>query len=186
MASVARMHGLNFPSQSGRALFGAALLLRREGGGNEKEGSMVLALGSMYLRPFLAQMASPLRKGMATRSASSRLRRDGASMHARLHPEAMPRSGVQEACRASTNAPSVWESSGLIKRKAKMAKLKNVAWHDRPRMERLAAVMYPHLADEQAQREMAYYSRLEKKRSPIDGIADGAKLRGHGPSRRRS
>jgi hypothetical protein len=67
-----------------------------------------------------------------------------------------------------------------------MAKLKNVAWHDRPRIERLAAVMYPQLADEQAQREMAYYSRLEGKQSPIDGIADAETARRPGPSRRRS
>jgi len=67
-----------------------------------------------------------------------------------------------------------------------MSKMRPVRWHDRPRMERLAAVMYPHLADEQAQQEMAYYSRLESKRSPVDGIADADRARRHGPSRRRS
>jgi hypothetical protein len=48
-----------------------------------------------------------------------------------------------------------------------MAKMKPVAWHQRPRIERLAAIMYPNLADEQAKREMAYYSAQEGKQNPM-------------------
>jgi hypothetical protein len=47
-------------------------------------------------------------------------------------------------------------------------KMKPVTWHQRPRMNRIAAIMYPSLADEQAQREMEYYARQEGKRSPMD------------------
>ena len=47
-----------------------------------------------------------------------------------------------------------------------MTKMKPIAWHERPRMNRLASVMYPGLADEQAKREMDYYAKQEGKRSP--------------------
>jgi hypothetical protein len=46
-------------------------------------------------------------------------------------------------------------------------KMKPVTWHQRPRMNRIASIMYPALADEQAQREMEYYARQEGKRSPM-------------------
>jgi hypothetical protein len=47
-------------------------------------------------------------------------------------------------------------------------KMRPVSWHQRPRMNRLASIIYPSLADDQAKRDMAYYSRLEGKRSPMD------------------
>jgi hypothetical protein len=34
-------------------------------------------------------------------------------------------------------------------------------------MNRIASIMYPGLADEQAQREMEYYARQEGKQSPM-------------------
>jgi hypothetical protein len=46
-------------------------------------------------------------------------------------------------------------------------KMKPVTWHQRPRMNRIASIMYPGLADEQAQREMEYYFRQEGKQSPM-------------------
>jgi hypothetical protein len=46
-------------------------------------------------------------------------------------------------------------------------KMKPVAWHERPRSNRLASIMYPGLADEQAKRDMDYYAKLEGKVSPL-------------------
>jgi hypothetical protein len=34
-------------------------------------------------------------------------------------------------------------------------------------MNRIASIMYPSLADEQAKKEMEYYARQERKRSPL-------------------
>jgi hypothetical protein len=51
---------------------------------------------------------------------------------------------------------------------AKMAtKMKQPVWHQRPRIERLAAILYPGLADDQARRDMNYFAALEKKQSPV-------------------
>jgi hypothetical protein len=41
-------------------------------------------------------------------------------------------------------------------------------WHQRPRAERLAAVMYPDLTDAETQREMAQLARNEGRRPPFD------------------
>lgn len=48
-----------------------------------------------------------------------------------------------------------------------MTKIKPVAWHERPRANRLASIMYPGLADEQAKRDMDYFAKLEGKVSPL-------------------
>jgi hypothetical protein len=53
-------------------------------------------------------------------------------------------------------------------------KMKPVSWHERPRANRLASIMYPGLADEQAQREMEYFAKQEGKRSPVE-MRGGAK-----------
>ena len=47
---------------------------------------------------------------------------------------------------------------------------KPIAWHDRPRMNRLASVMYPELADAEAKRDMAFYARQEGRRSPLERV----------------
>jgi hypothetical protein len=47
-----------------------------------------------------------------------------------------------------------------------MTIMKRVEWMDRPRANRLASVMYPNLADEQAKRDMEILSRQESKLSP--------------------
>jgi hypothetical protein len=47
-------------------------------------------------------------------------------------------------------------------------KMKPVAWMERPRANRLASIMWPGLADEQARREMDYLSKQEGKRSPVE------------------
>jgi len=47
-------------------------------------------------------------------------------------------------------------------------KMKPVAWHQRPRLNRLASILYPGLADEQARREMDYYAKQGGKRSPTE------------------
>jgi hypothetical protein len=49
-----------------------------------------------------------------------------------------------------------------------MTKMKPVAWHQRPRSNRLASILYPGLADEQAKRDMAYYAAQEGKQSPME------------------
>jgi hypothetical protein len=54
-------------------------------------------------------------------------------------------------------------------------KMKPQAWHQRPRMNRLASVLYPSLADPQAQREMEYYAKSEGKLSPMQAKARGFK-----------
>jgi hypothetical protein len=46
-------------------------------------------------------------------------------------------------------------------------KMKPVAWHERPRSNRLASIMYPGLADEQAKHDMDYFAKLEGKVSPL-------------------
>jgi hypothetical protein len=48
-----------------------------------------------------------------------------------------------------------------------MTKMKPVEWHERPRMNRLASVMWPSLADEQAKLDMDYLSKQEGKLSPL-------------------
>lgn len=65
-------------------------------------------------------------------------------------------------------------------------KMKPVKWHERPRANRLASIIYPSLADEQARREMDYYSRLEGKQSPTQirgGEVSKSKIK---PTNRRS
>ena len=52
-------------------------------------------------------------------------------------------------------------------------KMKPMAWHERPRMNRIASIMYPSLADPDAQRDMAYYSKLEGRQPPV-GLPDAA------------
>ena len=47
-------------------------------------------------------------------------------------------------------------------------KMKPVSWMERPRANRLASIMYPGLADEQARRDMDYLSKQEGKRSPVE------------------
>jgi hypothetical protein len=47
-----------------------------------------------------------------------------------------------------------------------MVKIKDVTWHERSRANRLASIMYPGLADEQAKRDMDYFAGQEAKRSP--------------------
>jgi len=47
-------------------------------------------------------------------------------------------------------------------------KMKPVAWHERPRINRLASILYPGLADDQAKRDMERFSRQEGKHSPMD------------------
>ena len=54
-------------------------------------------------------------------------------------------------------------------------RMKPERWHDRPRMNRLASVMYPELADDAAKTDMAYYARQEGKRSPLDRVGKAAK-----------
>jgi hypothetical protein len=44
---------------------------------------------------------------------------------------------------------------------------RSVDWHSLPRQSRLARVMYPHLADAESQRDMAYWARNEGKKSPM-------------------
>jgi hypothetical protein len=41
-------------------------------------------------------------------------------------------------------------------------------WHSRPRMSRLANVMYAHLSDPDTQKEMAQIAKNEGKRPPIE------------------
>ncbi len=43
---------------------------------------------------------------------------------------------------------------------------KKTSWHDQPRQSRLASVMYPHLASEETQKQMADLAAREGKRSP--------------------
>jgi hypothetical protein len=50
-------------------------------------------------------------------------------------------------------------------------------WHSKPRIERLAAVMYPHLTDAATQREMAQLAANEQKKSPMQGRLDAEKAR---------
>ncbi len=45
-------------------------------------------------------------------------------------------------------------------------KMKKTDWHDQPRQSRLASVMYPHLASEETQKQMADLAACEGKRSP--------------------
>ena len=47
-------------------------------------------------------------------------------------------------------------------------KMKIPSWQERPRMNRLASIMYPSLADDQARRDMDYLSKQEGKRSPVE------------------
>jgi hypothetical protein len=47
-------------------------------------------------------------------------------------------------------------------------RMKPVSWHERPRMNRIASIMYPGLADPQAQNEMDYFAKQDGKRSPVD------------------
>ncbi len=44
--------------------------------------------------------------------------------------------------------------------------MKKTDWHSQPRQSRLASVMYPHLASEETQKEMADLAAREGKRSP--------------------
>jgi hypothetical protein len=48
-----------------------------------------------------------------------------------------------------------------------MTKMKTPTWHERPRANRLASIMYPGLADEEAKRQMDYFARQEGKVSPM-------------------
>ena len=47
-------------------------------------------------------------------------------------------------------------------------KMRPTSWHQRPRMNRLASIIWPSLADEQARREMDFYAKQEGKRSPTE------------------
>jgi len=47
-----------------------------------------------------------------------------------------------------------------------MTKLKSQTWFQRPRISRLANVLYPQLADEPTRREMAALAANEKKKPP--------------------
>jgi hypothetical protein len=46
------------------------------------------------------------------------------------------------------------------------AKLREQSWHERTRMQRLASVLFPGLADEDTRRQMAELARGEGKRPP--------------------
>jgi hypothetical protein len=48
-----------------------------------------------------------------------------------------------------------------------MTKMKTPSWHERSRANRLASIMWPGLADEQAKRDMDYYAKLDGKVSPL-------------------
>jgi hypothetical protein len=50
-------------------------------------------------------------------------------------------------------------------------------WHSRSRIERLAAVMYPHLTDAATQREMAQLAANERKKSPTQGRIDANRVK---------
>ena len=47
-------------------------------------------------------------------------------------------------------------------------KMKIPSWMERPRANRLASIIWPGLADEQARRDMDYLSKQEGKRSPTE------------------
>jgi hypothetical protein len=51
-------------------------------------------------------------------------------------------------------------------------RMKPVSWFERPRSNRLASILWPNLADQQAQREMAEITAAEGKKSPMQGVAD--------------
>jgi hypothetical protein len=46
--------------------------------------------------------------------------------------------------------------------------LKKEDWHSRPRAERLANVLYPHLAPPETQREMVNLAAVENKRGGLE------------------
>jgi hypothetical protein len=57
-------------------------------------------------------------------------------------------------------------------------KLKSsVDWHSLPRQSRLAAVMFPNLADAETQRDMAQLARNEGKKNPMQGRVDAEQAR---------
>jgi hypothetical protein len=47
-----------------------------------------------------------------------------------------------------------------------MTKLRNQTWHQRPKISRLANILYPAHADEETRKEMAKLAATEGKRSP--------------------
>ena len=47
-----------------------------------------------------------------------------------------------------------------------MAKLRNQTWHQRPKIHRLAQILYPAHADEETRKEMAELAANERKRAP--------------------
>jgi hypothetical protein len=47
-----------------------------------------------------------------------------------------------------------------------MAKLRKQSWHERPRLSRLANVLYPNLADAETKAEMERIAANEKKKPP--------------------
>ena len=60
-----------------------------------------------------------------------------------------------------------------------MTKMRQEKWHDRPRLERLAQVLYPHLADQATQKEMLDSAAVEQKQFGLARrIADGQQTYG--------
>jgi hypothetical protein len=51
-------------------------------------------------------------------------------------------------------------------------RMKPEKWHDRPRLERLAHVMYPHLSDPETQRQMMETAAVEGKQAGMQRRID--------------
>ena len=47
-------------------------------------------------------------------------------------------------------------------------RMRAVGWFEKPRAERLAAVLYPHLSDAQSQCDMLTTSQVENKRAGLE------------------
>ena len=47
-------------------------------------------------------------------------------------------------------------------------KMKIPTWQERPRTNRLASIIWPNLADEEARRDLDRLSKAEGKRSPVE------------------
>jgi hypothetical protein len=64
-----------------------------------------------------------------------------------------------------------------------MTKMRQEKWHDRPRMERLANVLYAHLAPPEVQREMLETAEVEGKRASLEQriARDKARVEGYKP-----
>jgi hypothetical protein len=57
-------------------------------------------------------------------------------------------------------------------------KMKSEDWFERPRLFRLANVMYPHLAPPEVQREMTMLAAKEGKRGPLEARIAADQARG--------